>query len=288
MELHQVRYFLAVHETRNFTRAAERCNVSQPALTSAIKKLESELNGPLFYRDRGGAKLTNLGEMVLPRFRRLCDESDSILEVADNHRLLRNVPLRMGVLCTIGPTRLAGYLERFRQRAPAVELEIRVLPHEQLMHDLEDATIEVIITNADVVSQPWAVVKHLYRESYVVVLPHDHPLRSSSAIGLYDIAGEPYIDRLACELREMVVAAFDARGLDLYAIYRTENEAWIECLVRAGVGLALMPEHSVVSADATRRALVNPAVARTISMVRSADHPSSPAAKLLWETLVEA
>jgi len=287
MELHQIRYFLAVHDTRNFTRAAERCSVSQPALTNAIKKLEKELDGPLFHRDRGGAKLTTLGELVLPRFRRLAQESASVLEIAENHRLLRNVPLRIGVLRTIGPTRLAAYLEDFRRRAPGVELEIQVLSHELLVSRLEEAALEVIITNVDVVSHDWAVVKTLYQERYVVVLPPSHPLAGRDDIALLDLSGEPYIDRLACELRDKVTAACSHRGCELYATYRTENEAWIECLVRAGVGLALMPEHSLVSKDTIRRQLVDPAVTRTISMIRSADHPTSPAAKLLWETLNE-
>jgi len=74
MEIHQVRYFLAVTETRSFTRAAERCGISQPALTTAIKKLEEELGGALLLRERSGIKLTALGLHVLPRLQRLHDE----------------------------------------------------------------------------------------------------------------------------------------------------------------------------------------------------------------------
>lgn len=285
MELHQIRYFLAVHETRNFTRAAERCHISQPALTNAIKKLERELDGPLFHRDRSGAKLTTLGEMVLPRFRRLHQESESIRTIADNHRLLRNVPLRIGVLCTIGPIWLTRYLETFRRAAPAVELEIQVLPHESLVRRLEEAALEVIVSNVGTMTHDWAVVKEIYQERYMVALPPDHPLAAQDAVALAELAGEPYIDRLACELRDTVIRTCAERGVDLYASYRTENEAWIECLVRAGVGLALMPEFSLLSADTVRRSLIDPAVSRTISLIRSADHPTSPAAKLLWNTL---
>ncbi len=284
MELHQIRYFLAVHETRNFTRAAERCHVSQPALTNAIKKLEAELDGPLFHRDRSGAKLTTLGEMVLPRCRRLAEESESISRIAGNHRHLKKVPLRVGVLRTIGPNRLAPYFETFRQRAPEVELELEVMSHEQLVNGLEDASLEVAIANVDVVTMDWAVLKPMYAEDYVVVLPPGDPLADRQSIPLADLEGKPYIDRLACELRDVVTKACAEKGFDLYANYRTENEAWIECLVRAGVGVALMPEHSLVSRDTVRRRLVDPSVSRHISMIRSADHPTSPAAKLLWKT----
>ncbi|WP_249351327.1 LysR family transcriptional regulator [Corallococcus exiguus] len=118
MEMHQVRYFLAVSETHSFTRAAERCHVSQPTLTAAIKKLEAELGGLLLLRDRSGAKLTPLGRLVLPRLQRIDDESRSVALIAENHRRLKKVPLRIGVLCTIGPARLSGYLAAFRAVAP--------------------------------------------------------------------------------------------------------------------------------------------------------------------------
>ena len=190
MELHQIRYFLAVNDTRNFTRAAERCSVSQPALTNAIKKLERELDGPLFHRDRSGAKLTPLGELLLPRFQRLASESASVLEIADNHRRLRNVPLRIGVLRTIGPSKIAPCLEEFRQRAPGVELEIQILPKDELISRLEEATLEVIITNASVVRRDWAVIKAIYEERYVVVLPPAHPLEERPEVSLPELVGE--------------------------------------------------------------------------------------------------
>lgn len=287
MELHQVRYFLEVFESRNFTRAAERAHVSQPALTKAIKKLEDELGGPLFHRERSGAKLTTLGEMVLPRFLRLAEESASIAEIAENHRLLKQVPVRLGVLCTIGPSQLAGYLDAFHRAAPEVELEIRVMRQVPLLKRLEDAEIELGVANLDLATQGWLVIRKLYRESYLVALPPGHPLADKGEIGLPDLHRQPYIDRLACELRDTVAEISNARDIELYARYRTDREAWIECLVRAGIGLALVPEHSIVSPDTVRRPLVDPTVARNIALMRCADHKLSPAAQRLWDTLKE-
>ncbi|MFK7929864.1 MAG: LysR family transcriptional regulator [Myxococcota bacterium] len=285
MELHQVRYFLAVFETRNFTRAAEHSHVSQPALTKAIKKLEEELGGPLFHRERSGAKLTTLGEMVLPRFMRLAEESASIREIAQNHQLLRKVPVRVGVLCTIGPHQLARYLDVFHRQAPHVEVEIRVMRQGPLIKRLEDAELEIAIGNADLATQPWLVVRRLYLEQYMVALPPAHPLTGRTTIALSDLHQQPYIDRMACELRDVVAEASSSRGVELYATYRSDREAWIECLVRAGIGVALLPEHSIVSDDTIRRPLEEPVVTRTIALMRSADNALSPAAKTLWQTL---
>jgi DNA-binding transcriptional LysR family regulator len=284
MEIYQVRYFLAVHEARNFTRAAERCGVSQPALTAAMKKLEQELDGPLFHRERGGAKLTSLGELVLPRFRRLAAESASIAEIAENHRLLKNVPVRLGILTTIGPMRLAPYLETFRHQAPSVELEIQIEPRDRLMKRLEEADLELLI-GCDSVSPPeWLVVKPLYQERYVVVLPEDHPLAAKTTLTIDDLNGERYIDRLGCELRESITHLCAEQNIELYANFRTEQEGWIECLVRAGVGFAFLPEHSILSPHTVRRPLLRPALQRTICLMRSVEHSISPAAKLLWDT----
>lgn len=280
-----MRYFLAVCEAKNFTRAAERCHVSQPALTAAIKKLEQELDGPLFVRERSGAKLTSLGVLVRPKFERIAARSVEVLDIAHDYRLLRNVPLRIGILHTIGPIRIATRLEAFRARAPGVELELEIGQRDALMRRLEEAELDIVIANAAQPEPDWLVRKPLYVERYVVVLPPGHGLAGQDEIRLGELGEEPYVDRLGCELRETVIAMCESRDVTLYATYRTDREAWIECLVRAGLGFAFMPEHSVVSSDTIRRPLRDPEVQREISLMRSADRPIEPAARLFWDVL---
>jgi DNA-binding transcriptional LysR family regulator len=286
MEIHQVRYFLAVTETRSFTRAAERCAVSQPALTAAIKKLEEELGGPLILRERGGAKLTALGQHVLPRFQRLRDETQAVQVIAENHRRLKQVPLRVGVLCTVGPARLAGALAAFRAAAPGVELEMAVALQGEILRRLEDAEVDLIVSNLGDAVPNWCVVAPLYDERYVVVLPPAHPLTARESVRLEDLDGEPYVDRLSCEMRGRVLAAYAARGLELYAAYRTDREDWVQSLVHAGLGFAFMPEHSLLLTEAPQRPLVDPALSRTVTLVRSGDRKPTPALQLFWDTLV--
>ncbi|WP_437764450.1 LysR family transcriptional regulator [Sorangium sp. So ce281] len=286
MEMHQVRYFLAVTETRSFTRAAERCAVSQPALTAAIKKLEEELGGPLVLRERGGAKLTALGQRVLPRLQRLRDEMQAVQVIADNHRRLKQVPLRVGILCTIGPARLAGSLAAFRADAPGVELEIAVAVQGELLRRLEEAEVDVIVSNLGDAVPDWCVVAPLYEERYVVVLPPGHHLAAREGLRLEDLDGEPYLDRLACEMREQVTGACAARRVDLYAAYRTDREDWVQSLVHAGLGFAFMPEHSVLLTGASQRPLVDPALRRTVALVRSGDRTPAPGLQVFWDALL--
>jgi DNA-binding transcriptional LysR family regulator len=286
--MHQVRYFLAVVEAKGFTKAAGDCNVSQPSLTAAIKKLEEELGESLFLRERGGVKLTPFGEAVLPRFRRLAQESESIVELAESRRRLERVALRIGVLATIGPGRLVSLLSSFRDRAPGVDVELHVGTNDELMRRLRDAELDAALSNVGERSPEECVVAPIYQERYLVVLPPGHPLEARDVVRLADLSGEPYVDRIACEMRDHLAEEIRRRGVQLYASYRCSREEWIQSMVRSGIGFALMPEHSIVTGGTVNRPLIDPEVRRTIAAVRWADRAFAPALKLFWETLRSA
>jgi LysR family transcriptional regulator, hydrogen peroxide-inducible genes activator len=102
MEMHQIRYFLAVSDLLNFTRAAEQCNVTQPALTRAIQKLEEELGGLLFRRERHLTHLTDLGRLVRPQLEQVWRHTETAKTTAQSFLKLESAPLGLGVMCTIG------------------------------------------------------------------------------------------------------------------------------------------------------------------------------------------
>src|SRR5438876_11556549 len=103
MELHQVRYFLAVAEALNFSRAAEKCNVSQPALSRAIILLEEEFGGLLFHRERRLTNLSALGRMVKPYLEQIWRESDETLRMARQYSGGEKLALKVGIMTTIAP-----------------------------------------------------------------------------------------------------------------------------------------------------------------------------------------
>jgi DNA-binding transcriptional LysR family regulator len=117
----------------------------------------------------------------------------------------------------------------------------------------------------------------LYSERYVVIVPPGHRLASVTEVRLADLAGEPYVDRLACEMREMVMAVCRDRRIDLYARFRSEREDWVQAMVAARIGFAFMPEYSVIVPDLLLRPLVDPEVSRTIALVSVPGRPYSPA-----------
>ncbi|MEZ4302922.1 MAG: LysR family transcriptional regulator substrate-binding protein [Polyangiaceae bacterium] len=206
--------------------------------------------------------------------------------ISDNHRRLRQVPLRAGILCTIGPARLAGSLSAFRAAAPEVELEVTVATQGEILRKLEEAEVDVIVSNLGEAVPDWCVRAPLYQERYLVLLPPGHRLKGRETLRLSDLAGEPYVDRLACEMREKVVAACAARDVELYAAYRTDREDWVQSLVQAGLGFAFLPQHSLLVNGTEARPLVEPALSRTIALVRSGDRTPTPALELFWSTLL--
>src|SRR3954447_12643598 len=109
MEMHQVRYFLAVADTLNFTRAAEHCHVSQPALTRAIQQLEEELGGLLLRRERKLTHLTDFGRLIEPHLRQMSADAEAAKSTAKKFLNLEEAQIRLGVMCTIGPARFMGF-----------------------------------------------------------------------------------------------------------------------------------------------------------------------------------
>ena len=285
MEFHQVRYFLAVAEGGSFTRAAKACGVSQPALTAAIKRLEGEFEGELFTRGRGGAKLTPLGEMMLPRMQRIAREQQAVDEVARNFRTLESASLRIGVLATVGPARIAPLVHAFNVRAPGVELELTLRDASELLARVADGDLDLAVGSASTALPPWAVARRLYDERYVVLLPPEHPLLRSESLTLSDLHQQPYLDRLSCERREELLDVCNARGVELTPVFRSSMEAWVESLVDAGMGFSLLPEFSVGVRGDRCRPLTDPELVRTICAIRSADRAMTPAMELFWSLL---
>jgi DNA-binding transcriptional LysR family regulator len=281
MEMAQLRYFLAACETLNFTRAAERCHVSQPALNTAIRKLEAELGGALFHRDGKRLLPTELGKAMRPRLERVLGDVAAARDTAEGFQRLRQAPLRLGVMATIGPLRLSQFLGRFRAEQPGIELAVHEGMLAELLTRLGAGELDLALLSSPQPLEPWVSAEPLYRERYVVVVPPGHRFEAMAGVRIEDVANEPYVDRLACEMREMVTAACAAREIPIYAVFRSEREDWAQGMVLAGIGFAFMPEYSVTLAGMVSRPLLDPPVARDIVLARVAGREPGAAARAL-------
>ena len=169
MEMNQIRYFLAVCEHRSFTHAARASNVSQPSLTAAIKKLEDQLGGPLFLRDRAGCRLTPLGALLRPRLQNVQRETREAKAEAIRHVRLDRAPIAVGVGETVGQGRISEAVERQRLRRPEAEIELIVDARDALLEGLRDGRFDIAVTAAEA-SPDLYRIDPLYREGYRVVI----------------------------------------------------------------------------------------------------------------------
>ena len=285
MELQQIRYFLAIDEHGGFSRAAEACEVSQPALTAAIRKLEAEIGAPVFYREGRRLLLTELGRMVRPHLEQVLAGTQTARQIARNFKLLRQAPLRIGVMTTIGPVRVSRFFHRFHQSHRGVELTVHDATLPVLLRELEAGNLDIAV-----VSTPNSLTdafrsELLYKERYVVVFPPGHRFAQLKSISLSDVSGEDYVDRLACELREAVMLVCSQRKVELYAAFRSEREDWIESMVLAGLGFAFMPQYSVRLTGLLQRPLMEPLIERAVMIADVRGRERSAATKLFVEEI---
>ena len=268
MEMNQVRYFLAVCEHRNFTHAASASNVSQPSLTTAIKKLEEELGDALFIRDRAGCRLTPLGKLMQPRLKRVQEEAREAKAEAVRHTRLERVPISIGIGETIGHAKISEAVERFRQRLPQAEIELIIGANDTLLAGLRAGEFDLVVS-AEEVSKELYRIDDLYRETYRVVVAKDHPLSKLQAVSLADLADTTILDRPNCEMREALHGACANHGRALYAAYRSNRVDWLIELARQGSGAVILPETSIPDHEnIVALPIANLEVARTVAALR--------------------
>ncbi|MCM5571117.1 LysR family transcriptional regulator [Burkholderiaceae bacterium FT117] len=285
MELRQIRYFLAICEHGSFSRAAEACGLTQPALTKAIKGLEDEVGGAVFHREGRRLVLSELGRMIRPHLERLANEQEAALTVAKNFRLLKQTPLRVGILPTIGPARIGRFLREFGDANPGVEMAISEGAADSLARRLEAADLDLAIANPAAGFGDSYRSEPLYRERYVVVFAPGHPFARLDTIRLADVHQADYVDRLACEMRDTVMQVIGAREIELYAKFRSDREDWVQSMVLSGLGFAFMPEYSITATGLVSRPLVEPDVAREVHAIEVRGRPRPPAASLFLRAL---
>jgi DNA-binding transcriptional LysR family regulator len=277
MEMHQIRYFLAVCTTLNFTRAAEQCNVTQPALTRAIQKLEEELGGLLFRRERKLTHMTDLGNLVRPQLETVLKQSEQARSAAQSFLQLRDAPLRLGVMCTIGPVRFVSFLSRFGADHPGIEVSLTESIPDELINMLMEGQLDIAITTAPEEPNERLDFRKLYEERFVVAFPPGHRYEAMTEIPVQEIAGESYLSRANCEYYERLEIVLEQQSVRVQDVFRSEREDWIQTMVMAGMGICFMPEFSAVLPGMNTRPIVNPPVTRTIHLASVAGRRFSPA-----------
>lgn len=277
MEMHQIRYFLKAGETLNFTRAAEQCGVSVPSLSRAIRQLEDELGGQLFRRERNLTHLTDLGRLMLEHFAVMSRAADAAKREASDYARLAGSRLKLGIFASIGAGVLTGYLTTLRDRAPELELHIWEANCEELEGALLGGEIDIALTSSPELDERIRMTP-LFRETFYISFAPGHRFGQMNAVPMRELEGESYVKRLHCEFPSNLARLGVAKPYNAVNVrYVGEREDWIQALVRAGLGCAVMPENLPLLPGLEMRPLVDPQVYRQISLATVAGRPHSPA-----------
>ena len=277
MEMQQVRYFVALAQELNFTRAADRCNVSQPALTRAIQQLEHELGGPLFHRERGNTHLSELGRMMLPYLETIQVQTQAAREQARAVKKLEGTTLTIGTMCTIGPQLIAGLLIRFRAAHPEVEVQVIDAGAPQMIEKLEKGELEIAVVGVPDELPDTLHQLPIFEEDFVILLPPNHRLCAHNPVRAIDLHDEPYVSRSNCEVFAPVRADLNGRGIFLRKVFSSPRDDWVQGMIKAGLGLGFFPQSAVSDPDLVVRPLVEPSYSRTIYLATVRGRPHSPA-----------
>jgi LysR family transcriptional regulator, hydrogen peroxide-inducible genes activator len=241
MEMHQLRYVVAVARTGNFSRAAEQCHVAQPSLSQQIQKLEDELGERLFDRMKREAKLTSYGEAFLRRAVKILEEVDAAKrEATDTKKLLRGT-VTVGVLPTIAPYLLPEVIAAFTGRFPGVEIIVQEETTARLLKLLLGYEIDLAIASQPIHDERLHV-RELFSEELLLTLPPGHPLARKRTVKASDLGGERLIVMKEGHcLGDQVLGFCERRDARPQISFRSAQLETIQALVCAGLGLSLIP-----------------------------------------------
>ena len=266
MEMHQVRYFLAVAENLNFTRAAEQCHVAQPSLSRAVQKLEEELGGDLFRRERSQTHLTELGRSILPILQQCYDSAQAAKKLADKYGTTEKLPLRVGVSKTVSLELLAPMILELARAYPGLELSFRRGDGAEILEKLRAGDIEVAVAAGARVDwerfDGWA----LFEEGFALVVPRNHALARKKNVTLAEAALEPIFARPYCEMAEVLAAALKTQGISLSRQHNISDDADSVPLIECGLGIGILPASAPASAGILAREVSDLDLTRTVNV----------------------
>ena len=241
VELHQIRYFLALTKTLNFTRAAEECSVSQPALSRAISQLEGELGAELFRRERSLTHLTEFGQKVLPELRQCFDASLNAKAVARDFLKLGQAPLNIALSRSIEMDSLSPLLGELASAFPKIEIKIVRGPPHEIGERLKNGESEIGITGP--LGDGWERLdaKKLFEQKFGLLLNMDNPLSQRNGIDLAELNNQRFLSRPFCTISEMLVARLRELGPQNIAKHEVPSMDDLPGLVLADFGIGIWP-----------------------------------------------
>lgn len=269
VELHQLRYFLAVARFRHFTRAAESLYVAQPSLSQQIQKLEAELGVPLFDRQGRRIVLTAAGERLLPFAERILADVEAAQRSLREARDLVHGRLVVGAPPTVGTRLLPQVAAAFRREYPGIELLMREDGVRALIQLLEQEAVDLAVVTLPIPAGRLEAVPLLTEELVLAVARH-HPLARRESVALAELASEPFVlAKVGYGLRDVTLTACHAAGFTPRVALDGGETDTVLRFAAAGLGVAIVPEMAIEPDDPRAPAVVRlrePRLTRTLAL----------------------
>ncbi|WP_417546874.1 hydrogen peroxide-inducible genes activator [Marinobacter segnicrescens] len=255
MTLTELRYIVTLAREKHFGRAAERCHVSQPTLSVAVKKLEEELGVPLFERSKSSIRVTETGQRIIEQAQRVLDQVGVIRDMAQDGKNQLNSPLRVGAIYTIGPYLFPHLLPELRRAAPDMPLYIEENYTGNLRQKLRQSELDAIII-ALPFEEPEVVTLPLYDEPFVILLPGGHPLARESALTAEQLAGEQLLllgpghcfrDQVLESCPPLVETVTERQATGPTLVTEGSSLETIRHMVASGLGITVLPLSAATS-----------------------------------------
>src|SRR5690348_3735648 len=278
MEFNQVRYFLTLANTLNFTRAAESCNVTQPALTRAIQKLEDEFGGLLFYRERNLTQLTELGQLMRPFLEQTSAAAQAAREQAIAFKRRDSAPLRLGLDHSITAVVLRPVLGELAERIKGFALSMQEASSSEIYGSLLEGSLDagLVVAGAPVPERlnRW----ELYAERIVVLCPPAHDFARLDAVPVARLAQERILRRDIPDwaIARAIEPLAAALGIQLQVQHSGSQEDHLHEMVKAGLGIAFAGEFQPIPTGLVARPFADPEASRVVMLVAAAGRQHGP------------
>jgi DNA-binding transcriptional LysR family regulator len=281
MEMHQVRYFLAVARLLNFTRAAEECHVAQPSLTRAIKQLEEELGGELFRRERNLTHLSELGHRMLPLMQQCFDSAQAAKQVATSIKKGTIAPLSIALPTTVNIELVLPFLKELVRAMPGLNLKFVRGSCADVAEQLKKGGVDVAV--ASTLPESWDRLESwpLFTENYRLVVSSAHAFAGRGSVSTEELCKERLVCRPYCEDFERGIAFLTAAGVEVPSAHTAGSDADFAALLVAGLGVGFAPESTSTSPQLSLDEVEGFEMERTIFAYAVAGRQRSMAASTL-------
>jgi len=282
--LNELKYLVAVAQERNFGRAAQKCFVSQPALSVAVQKLEEELGTKVFERGKNEVTITPVGERIVEQAQRVLEEAARVREIAQSGRNQLVGTLRLGVIYTVAPYLLPDLIPALHDRAPLMPLDIEENLTENLEQALKSGRIDAAIV-ALPFAPPGLITEFLYEEPFQVVVPSTHKWAKRKSVRPDELAGEHTIllNVGHCFRDQVLESCPELNRADAH-VPRTNSLETVRNMVASGLGISVLPRDALTPSYHSRMVVpvpfANPAPTRRVALAyrRSFPRPAAMAA----------